>query len=184
MSHNFTPFPVLETERLTLRELNLDDAKAIFGLRTNKEVNEFIDRKVPRNLSEARAFIDLISKLTLNNVGIFWVIESKSNHQLMGTIGLRHFDDEDEEDYAEIGYEIDPIYQQKGFMSEAFDAVIEYGFQGLEGQQIPAMSEEKVIEISNRYIELYEQITGEKFVKAATENVINRIEKNVLDFLD
>ena len=62
--------------------------------------------------------------------------------------------------------------------------LIENGFQGLEGQQIPAMSEEKVIEISNRYIELYEQITGEKFVKAATENVINRIEKNVLDFLD
>ena len=61
--------------------------------------------------------------------------------------------------------------------------LIENGFQGLEGQQIPAMSEEKVIEISNRYIELYEQITGEKFVKAATENVINRIEKNVLDFL-
>ena len=62
--------------------------------------------------------------------------------------------------------------------------LIENGFQGLEGQQIPAMSEEKVIEVSNRYIELYEQITGEKFVKAATENVINRIEKNVLDFLD
>ena len=61
--------------------------------------------------------------------------------------------------------------------------LIENGFQGLEGQQIPAMSEEKVIEISNRYIELYEQITGEKFVKASTENVINRIEKNVLDFL-
>ena len=140
MSHNFTPFPVLETERLTLRELNLDDAKAIFGLRTNKEVNEFIDRKVPRNLSEARAFIDLISKLTLNNVGIFWVIESKSNHQLMGTIGLRHFDDEDEEDYAEIGYEIDPIYQQKGFMSEAFDAVIEYGFQNLALKNIEAFT--------------------------------------------
>ena len=61
--------------------------------------------------------------------------------------------------------------------------LIENGFQGLEGQQIPAMSEEKVIEISSRYIELYEQITGEKFVKASTENVINRIEKNVLDFL-
>ena len=45
MDFDFTPFPVLETERLTLRELNLNDAKAIFGLRTNKEVNEFIDRR-------------------------------------------------------------------------------------------------------------------------------------------
>jgi len=138
MSQNFTPFPVLETERLTLRELNLEDAKAIFGLRTNKEVNEFIDRKTPNNLSEARAFIDLISNLTLNNEGIFWVIESKNNHQLIGTIGLRNF--EDEEDYAEIGYELDPNYHQKGFMSEAFEAVLKFGFENLELKTIEAFT--------------------------------------------
>jgi phosphoribosylaminoimidazole-succinocarboxamide synthase len=61
--------------------------------------------------------------------------------------------------------------------------LIENGFQGQDGQQIPEMSEAKVVEISNRYIELFEQITGEKFVKASTENVLERIEKNVLDFL-
>ncbi|WP_334055570.1 phosphoribosylaminoimidazolesuccinocarboxamide synthase [Polaribacter sp. P097] len=61
--------------------------------------------------------------------------------------------------------------------------LIENGFQGKEGQTIPEMSDEKIVEISNRYIELYEQITGEQFVKAQTENVLNRIEKNVLDFL-
>ena len=61
--------------------------------------------------------------------------------------------------------------------------LIENGFQGKEGQQIPVMNDEKIIEISNRYIELYEQITGEKFVKATTENVLERIEKNVLAFL-
>ena len=61
--------------------------------------------------------------------------------------------------------------------------LIENGFQGKDGQQIPAMSDEKIIEISNRYIELYEQITGENFVKANTENVLNRIEKNITKFL-
>ncbi|AUC84708.1 phosphoribosylaminoimidazolesuccinocarboxamide synthase [Polaribacter sp. ALD11] len=61
--------------------------------------------------------------------------------------------------------------------------LIENGFQGQDNQQIPEMSDEKVIEISNRYIELYEQITGEAFVKAATQNVMNRIEKNVNSFL-
>ena len=45
------------------------------------------------------------------------------------------------------------------------------------------MSDEKVIEISNRYIELYEQITGEAFVKASTENVLARIANNVTAFL-
>ena len=61
--------------------------------------------------------------------------------------------------------------------------LIENGFQGKEGQQIPEMTNEKITEISNRYIELYEQITGETFVKANTENVLNRIENNVNQFL-
>lgn len=61
--------------------------------------------------------------------------------------------------------------------------LIENGFQGKDGQQIPEMSDEKIIEISNRYIELYEQITGDHFVKADTLNVLGRIEKNVMDFL-
>ena len=61
--------------------------------------------------------------------------------------------------------------------------LIENGFQGKEGQQIPEMSDEKINEISNRYIELYEQITGEPFIKANTENVFERIEKNVTTFL-
>ncbi|WP_272151756.1 phosphoribosylaminoimidazolesuccinocarboxamide synthase [Tenacibaculum aiptasiae] len=62
--------------------------------------------------------------------------------------------------------------------------LIENGFQGKEGQQIPEMSDDKINEISNRYIELYEQITGETFVKANTENVLARIEKNVVSFLN
>ena len=138
MTHNFTPFPVLETDRLTLRELILDDAKAIFGLRTNKEVNEYIDRKTPNNLSETRAFIDRIAALAENGKGVFWVLESKNNNQLLGTIGLRNF--EDEENFAEIGYEIDPMYQQKGYMSEAFGAVLNYGFQNLELNTIEAFT--------------------------------------------
>jgi ribosomal-protein-alanine N-acetyltransferase len=144
MNFNFTPFPVLETERLTLRALNLDDAKAIFGLRTNKEVNEFIDRKKPNNLSEARAFIDRISNLASNNKGVFWVIESKNNHQLIGTIGFRNF--EDEEDYAEIGYELDPLYQQKGFMTEAFKKILNFGFQEMELKTIEAFTHKNNID--------------------------------------
>ncbi|WGH75670.1 phosphoribosylaminoimidazolesuccinocarboxamide synthase [Tenacibaculum tangerinum] len=61
--------------------------------------------------------------------------------------------------------------------------LIENGFQGKDGQEIPEMTDEKVNEISNRYIELYEQIIGENFVKANTENVLTRIEKNILNYL-
>jgi len=61
--------------------------------------------------------------------------------------------------------------------------LIEKGFQGLKGQQIPVMSEEKINEISERYIELYENILGETFVKGDTSNIIQRIAANITDFL-
>ena len=61
--------------------------------------------------------------------------------------------------------------------------LIENGFQGLEGQQIPNMSDEYIETISERYIELYENILGEKFVKADVTNIYDRIEKNVLEYL-
>ncbi len=62
--------------------------------------------------------------------------------------------------------------------------LIENGFQGLEGQQIPEMTDEKINEISDRYIELYEKITGERFIKSDVSNIMDRIEKNVLSFLN
>ena len=57
------------------------------------------------------------------------------------------------------------------------------GFQGQEGQQVPEMTDEIVTGISERYIELYEHITGETFVKENTEDIAARIEKNVTEWL-
>ncbi|WP_343586366.1 phosphoribosylaminoimidazolesuccinocarboxamide synthase [Flavobacterium sp.] len=61
--------------------------------------------------------------------------------------------------------------------------LIENGFQGKDGQQIPNMTDEYIESVSERYIELYENILGEKFVKADIDNIDQRIEKNVLDYL-
>ena len=57
------------------------------------------------------------------------------------------------------------------------------GFQGLEGQQVPEMTPEIVSSITERYIELYEHITGEKFEKGTSTDVESRIEKNIIDCL-
>jgi phosphoribosylaminoimidazole-succinocarboxamide synthase len=57
------------------------------------------------------------------------------------------------------------------------------GFQGQEGQTVPEMTEEIVNGITDRYIELYENITGEKFVKAEGDDITSRIEKNVTECL-
>jgi phosphoribosylaminoimidazole-succinocarboxamide synthase len=61
--------------------------------------------------------------------------------------------------------------------------LMENGFQGKEGQQVPEMTPEIVEGITNRYIELFENITGEKFEKANTEDIASRIEKNISDYL-
>lgn len=62
--------------------------------------------------------------------------------------------------------------------------LIENGFQGKDGQQIPNMTDEYIETVSERYIELYEKILGEKFIKADIANINDRIEKNVLRFLN
>lgn len=62
--------------------------------------------------------------------------------------------------------------------------LMDNGFQGLAGQKIPEMTPEVIAGITDRYIELYEKITGEKFEKAESTNVLKRIEDNVVEFLD
>ena len=61
--------------------------------------------------------------------------------------------------------------------------LIEEGFQGLEGQQMPEMPDEFVTLVSQRYIELYERITGLDFVKETEEDIITRIENRVSTYL-
>lgn len=61
--------------------------------------------------------------------------------------------------------------------------LIENGFMGKEGQQVPEMTDEYVNSVSDRYIELYEHIVGEPFAKASSEDIAARIEKNVKEFL-
>lgn len=61
--------------------------------------------------------------------------------------------------------------------------LMDNGFQGEPGQQVPEMTDEYCRSVSERYIELYEKIVGEKFVKADTDNLKSRIEKNITEYL-
>jgi len=74
--------------------------------------------------------------------------------------------------------------QQKQLSKEFVrEWLMDNGFQGKEGQEIPKMTEEIVTGISNRYIELYEQVTGDKFERIPSENVLERMENNINEFL-
>lgn len=85
------------------------------------------------------------------------------------------------ENYNELFEKGEPQKQlSKEFVREW---LMNNGFQGKEGQKVPEMTDEVVLNISSRYIELFEQITGEKFIPSEAENIAERIEKNVNDFL-
>ncbi|MDE6174618.1 MAG: phosphoribosylaminoimidazolesuccinocarboxamide synthase, partial [Duncaniella sp.] len=62
--------------------------------------------------------------------------------------------------------------------------LMDHGFMGKAGQQVPEMTDEFCNEVSERYIELYEHITGEKFAPAPEEHLDDRIARNVLDCLN
>ncbi|WP_158799878.1 phosphoribosylaminoimidazolesuccinocarboxamide synthase [Pedobacter sp. L105] len=85
------------------------------------------------------------------------------------------------EGYAERQAENEPQKQlSKEFVRKW---LIENGFQGKDGQTIPVMTPEIVDSISERYIELYEQITGDQFIKNNQDDILNRVEQNVLTSL-
>jgi len=126
-SKNFSPFPVLRTGRLTLRQLSSSDVNEIFALRSNDNVNKYLDRKPSKSIEDARNFIKSINENIQRNDSIYWAITLNSNDKLIGTICL--FDFSEDHSKAEIGYELLPDFQGKGIMQEAISKVIHFGFQ-------------------------------------------------------
>ncbi|MEO8763330.1 MAG: GNAT family N-acetyltransferase [Ginsengibacter sp.] len=130
LSLNFLPFPILKTDRLILRQLNIDDVNEIFFLRSDESVNKYVDRPKPRILDDARKHIDTVNTSISNNNSIFWGITLIDNPHLIGTICLWNISKEN--DTAEVGFDLMPAFQKKGFMKEAFLTVARYGFDILK----------------------------------------------------
>lgn len=133
---NFTPFPKLSTDRLLLRQLSTDDAKELFSLRSDEEVNRYIDRQAPENLDEIIEFVHKINKGIRENTLLYWAISLKDQKTLIGTICLFNFSADNTT--AETGYELHPDFQKKGIMNEAFQAVMSFVKKQLSFQVIEA----------------------------------------------
>ena len=134
---NFTPFPGLLTERLVLRQLQTEDANEIFALRSNDEVNRFLDRPKATTIDEAKKFIYKINNGINKDEWVYWVIALKKEAKLVGTICYWNISKEN--DRAEVGYELHPHYQGKGIMQEALLKVIDFGFEQMKLKTITAV---------------------------------------------
>jgi len=133
---NFTPFPTLTTERLILRQLKIEDQNEIFALRSDKRVNEFLDRTKADSVEDAINFIYKINTSIRDNEVLYWAITFKENIHLTGTICLWNISKENLT--ADIGYELLPDHQGKGIMQEAIAKVIDYGFEIIKLKAIDA----------------------------------------------
>lgn len=132
LNKNFNPFPILRTERLILRQLEISDENEIFTLRSDNEVNKYLDRPISKTLEEAKNFINNI----LKNDAFYWAITLGDNNTLVGTICLFGFSDENAS--CEIGYELLTDLQGQGIMQEAAKEVIDYAFNTIKVQKIEA----------------------------------------------
>ena len=147
----FTPFPVLTTERLTLRALTMEDAAAIFTLRSDVDINRYLDRKPSASIDDARNFIGNILKGIAADTFIYWVITLTDSKKLLGTICLFNFSEENKQ--CEIGYELRTDYQGQGIMKEAAIRVVDYVFDTLGLQKMEActhkdnLSSTKLLEV-------------------------------------
>lgn len=126
---NYKSFSELQTKRLLLREITFGDAKDISSLRSNPEVNKYIDRPKETNIEEAKAFIYKIKEGMIRSSSIYWIICNKNSNSLIGTICLWNFSNNNKT--AEIGFELIPEEQGKGKMGEAIETVLEFGFDVL-----------------------------------------------------
>src|SRR4030095_7094071 len=81
-------FPVLETERLKLREITKDDAEGIFACFSNDNVTRYYGQETLQNIEQAEKFVDFFSNNYNEKRGIRWGIERKETKGIIGTIGL------------------------------------------------------------------------------------------------
>lgn len=126
----------LATERLDLRAFSLADRQAIFELRTDPQVNRFVHRQQPGNLTEVDAFIEKILKEIASRQMISWAIYLKGSTQLIGSIGYWQYNEE--KTCADIGYELHPDHWRKGIMQEAFNATRPYFFEKMNFDKMEA----------------------------------------------
>jgi len=134
----FSNFPTLETERLILRKLRLEDAKDIFEYASDPETTKYVTWETHKSIEDSINFI----KSSLANYNkkevIDWGIVYKENNKLIGTCGyfLRALE---QHSRAEIGYVIGKKYWGRGIATEAVKEVIRFGFEKMNLNRIQAM---------------------------------------------
>lgn len=133
---NFNPFPTLRTDRLLLRQLEMNDDKLIFEYRSNKENFKFVDMPVYTSIEDAQNYITKMNTGVEKNKRIIWAIADLRTNAILGTISIWNISNKQSK--AELGYELFPGNLGKDIMSEALKKIVEYGFNNMGLKTIEA----------------------------------------------
>lgn len=132
----FRDLPVLETDRLILRKLSMDDAADIYSYASDPEMSRYTVWSSHTSIEDARCYLHYVLENYEKGLADNWGIVYKSSGRLIGTIGFFAVDREDFR--AEIHYAISRAYSGKGLMSEAVRKVLSFGFGKLQLNRIQA----------------------------------------------
>ena len=178
LNRTFTPFPILRTERLTLRQLEINDEQEIFTLRSDSEINKYLDRPVSNTIDDARNFINKVNENINKNDSLYWAITLSDKKIFVGTICLFSFSDEN--DKCEIGYELLTNFQGQGIMKEAVEKVIDYAFNTIKIQEIEAFFHRDNLS-SMRLLDKFSFKQSNKFDKATPELICYHLTSSVVN---
>lgn len=135
-AHVFDHFPQLHTERLTLREILPIDAIAIFRMRANERINQFIARPLMDEEESAEVLVQRTRNAFVDKTAIGWAGVLRDSREIIGTCGFNAIDWQNLR--AEIGGEMDVNYWGKGIAFEAVQAIVNFGFEEMNLHAIEA----------------------------------------------
>jgi ribosomal-protein-alanine N-acetyltransferase len=130
-------FPIIETDRLILREITYEDASDLLRCFSNNHVTQYYGIDTFTTIEQAEKLIESFSKSFKEKRGIRWGIERKEAKGVIGTIGFNAWSPNHKR--AEVGYEIHPDYWRKGYTKEAITEILSYGFDKMELNRIGAI---------------------------------------------
>lgn len=137
----------LYSSRLNLIKPSRLYIEDLFLIRSNHLVNKFIRREKPKAKEDIIPFIDTIRTNIKTDKAYYWCIQEKNLKKIIGTICLWNFSKDKKT--AEIGYELHPDFQNQGFMNEAINMVMEFGFNVLHFLIIEAYTHKQNISSIN-----------------------------------
>ncbi|MFA5805745.1 MAG: GNAT family protein [Melioribacteraceae bacterium] len=138
-----TEIPIIETERLILRKITVDDVNDIFEYASIPDVTIFVLWATHKTKLDSINFVKFADEQFNNNISLIWGIVIKSEKKLIGSIELRGWNTIHK--CGDVGYTISKKYWNKGYVSEAMKAVIKFGFEILHLNRIEAHCEEENI---------------------------------------